>query len=88
MEAPAAAALEAALVAPVAVGQVEAIAEAVVAVVVVAEVVVEAEEVPASANTLAHRKAKRFRKNQRESLYPHLAGDHCGDLPIPTHSHL
>ena len=54
--------------------------------------VVAAEEVavavPASANTLAHRKAKRFRKNQRESLYPHLAGDHCGDLPIPTHSHL
>jgi hypothetical protein len=39
VEAPAAAALEAALVAPVAVGQVEAIAEAVVAVVVVAEVV-------------------------------------------------
>ena len=44
--------------------------------------------VPASANTLARHKAKRLRKNQRESLYPRLAGDHCCDLPIPTHSHL
>ena len=54
--------------------EVEAVEEPVsvsVLAVVEAEVVVEAEEVPASANTLAHRKAKRFRKNQRESLYPH-----------------
>ena len=55
---------------------------------VVVVVAVGGVAVPASANTLARRRAKRFRKNRRESLYPHLAGDHCGDLPIPTHSHL
>jgi hypothetical protein len=34
---------------------------------------------PASVNTPVRRKAKRFRKNQRESPYPHLAGDrYCG----------
>jgi hypothetical protein len=57
----------------------------------VAEVVV-AEEVavvaPASVNMLGHRKAKRLRKNQRESLYPHLAGGRYCGLSIPTHSHL
>jgi hypothetical protein len=61
--------------------------------VVVAEVVVEVEEevavaAPASVNTLGHRKAKRLRKTQRESLYPHLAGDRYCGLSIPTHSHL
>ena len=59
----------------------------------VAEVAeVAAEEVavvaPASVNMLGHRKAKRLRKNQRESLYPHLAGDRYCGLSIPTHSHL
>jgi hypothetical protein len=58
----------------------------------VAEVVVAAEEVagvaPASVNMLGHRKAKRLRQNQRESLYPHLAGGRYYDLSIPTHSHL
>jgi hypothetical protein len=60
----------------------------------VAEVVVEVEVVevevaaPASVNTLGHRKAKRLRKTQRESLYPHLAGDRYCGLSIPTHSHL
>ena len=43
---------------------------------------------PASVNMLGHRKAKRLRKNQRESLYPHLAGDRYCGLSIPTHSHL
>jgi len=56
------------------------------------EVVVVVEEVvaaaPASENTLGHRKAKRLRKNQRESLCPHLAGDRYCGLSIPTHSHL
>jgi hypothetical protein len=57
------------------------------------EVVAVAEEVvavaaPASENTLGHRKAMRLRKNQRESLYPHLAGDRYCGLSIPTHSHL
>jgi hypothetical protein len=61
--------------------------------VVVAEEVVEVEEevavaAPASVNTLGHRKAKRLRKTQRESLYPHLAGDRYCGLSIPTHSHL
>ena len=59
---------------------------------VVAEVVVVAEEVavvaPASVNMLGHRKAKRLRKTQRESLYPHLAGGRYCGLSIPTHSHL
>jgi len=59
---------------------------------VVAEEVVVAEVVavvaPASVNMLGHRKAKRLRKNQRESLYPHLAGDRYCGLSIPTHSHL
>jgi len=65
-----------------------------VPVVVVAAVAVAEEEVvaavaaPASVNTLGHRKAKRLRKNQRESLYPHLAGDRYCGLSIPTHSHL
>jgi ribonuclease HII len=58
----------------------------------VAGVAVVAEEVavvaPASVNMLGHRKAKRLRKNQRESLYPHLAGDRYCGLSIPTHSHL
>jgi hypothetical protein len=60
----------------------------------VAEEVVEVEVVevvvaaPASVNTLGHRKAKRLRKNQRESLYPHLAGGRYCGLSIPTHSHL
>jgi len=58
----------------------------VVAVAVLASVPVVA--APASVNTPVRRKAKRLRKNQRESLYPHLAGGHCCDLPIPTHSHL
>jgi hypothetical protein len=53
---------------------------------------VAAEEVavvaPASANMLGHRKAKRRRKNQRESLYPHLTGDRYCGLSIPTRSHL
>jgi len=71
-----------------------AVAEPVSASVLAAEVVVvgvaavAGVAVPASANTLAHRKAKRLRKYQRESLYPHLVGDHYCDLPIPTHSHL
>jgi len=56
-----------------------------VAEVVAEEVVVVA---PASVNMLGHRKAKRLRKNQRESLYPHLAGDRYCGLSIPTHSHL
>jgi len=61
--------------------------------VVVAEEEVEVEEevavaAPASVNTLGHRKAKRLRKTQRESLYPHLAGDRYYGLSIPTHSHL
>jgi len=61
--------------------------------VVVAEEVVEVEEevavaAPASVNTLGHRKAKRLRKTQRESLYPHLADDRYCGLSIPTHSHL
>ena len=61
--------------------------------VVVAEEVVEVEEevavaAPASVNTLGHRKAKRLRKTQRESLYPHLAGDRYCGLSIPMHSHL
>jgi len=61
--------------------------------VVVVEEVVEVEEevavaAPASVNTLGHRKAKRLRKTQRESLYPHLAGDRYCGLSIPTHSHL
>jgi hypothetical protein len=56
----------------------------------VAEVVAEVVAVvtPASVNMLGHRKAKRLRKNQRESLYPHLAGDRYCGLSIPTHSHL
>jgi hypothetical protein len=56
----------------------------------VAEVVAEVVAVvaPASVNMLGHRKAKRRRKNQRESLYPHLAGDRYCGLSIPTHSHL
>jgi len=58
---------------------------AVVAEVVAEEVVVVA---PASVNMLGHRKAKRLQKNQRESLYPHLAGDRYYGLSIPTHSHL
>jgi hypothetical protein len=77
-----------------------AVAEEVVVVavpaVVSAPVVVAEEEVeeevavaaPASVNTLGHRKAKRLRKTQRESLYPHLAGDRYCGLSIPTHSHL
>jgi hypothetical protein len=56
-----------------------------VAEVVAVEVAVVA---PASVNMLGHRKAKRRRKNQRESLYPHLAGDRYCGLSIPTHSHL
>ena len=56
-----------------------------VALVVAEEVAVVA---PASVNMLGHRKAKRLRKNQRESLYPHLAGDRYCGLSIPTHSHL
>jgi hypothetical protein len=60
---------------------------AVVAEVVVAEEVAEV-MAPASVNTLGHRKAKRLRKTQRESLYPHLAGDRYYGLSIPTHSHL
>jgi hypothetical protein len=42
-------------------------------VVVVAEVVAVPVVVaaPASVNTLVRRKAKRLRKHQRESLYPH-----------------
>jgi len=63
-----------------------------VAVVVAEEVVEVAEEAavvaPASVNRLGHRKAKRLRKTQRESLYPHLAGDRYCGLSIPTHSHL
>ena len=60
------------------------------AVAVVAEVAAEEVAVvaPASVNMLGHRKAKRLRKNQRESLYPHLAGDRYCGLSIPTHSHL
>jgi hypothetical protein len=54
----------------------------------VAEVAVVAVVAPASVNMLGHRKAKRRRKNQRESLYPHLAGDRYCGLSIPTHSHL
>ena len=54
--------------------------------VVVAEGVVGV--APASVNTLGHRKAKRLQKNQRESLYPHLAGGRYCGLSIPTHSHL
>ena len=58
----------------------------------VAEVAVAAEVVaglaPASVNMLGHRKAKRLQKNQRESLYPHLAGGRYCGLSIPTHSHL
>jgi hypothetical protein len=55
-------------------------AEVVVEVVAVAALVLaRVAAAPASVNTLAHRKAKRFRKNQRESPYPHLAGDrYCG----------
>jgi hypothetical protein len=58
---------------------------------VVAEVVVVEEAAvvaPASVNMLDHRKAKRLRKNQRESLCPHLAGGRYCGLSIPTHSHL
>jgi len=83
---------------PVAVAEVVvvvAVPAVVSAPVVVAEEVVEVEEevavavaAPASVNTLGHRKAKRLRKTQRESLYPHLAGDRYCGLSIPTHSHL
>jgi hypothetical protein len=72
------------VVAEPALASVPVVAEAVVA--VAEEVVVVA--APASVNTLGHRKAKRLRKNQRESLYPHLAGDRYCGLSIPTHSHL
>jgi len=61
------------------------VAEEVVEVEVEVEVEVAA---PASVNTLGHRKAKRLRKTQRESLYPHLAGGRYCGLSIPTHSHL
>jgi hypothetical protein len=81
---------------PVAVVVAEEVVVAVPAVVsapvaVVAEVVVVEEApvvAPASVNMLDHRKAKRLRQNQRESLYPHLAGDRYCGLSIPTHSHL
>ena len=82
------------MVVEVVVVAVPALVSAPVAVVVevVEVVVVAAEEVavvaPASVNMLGHRKAKRLRKNQRESLYPHLAGGRYCGLPIPTHSHL
>ena len=53
---------------------VEAAAEAAEAVEEVEEVVV-----PTSVDKLARRKAERRRQHQRESLYPHLVGDHyCG----------
>jgi len=70
----------------VAVVAVPALVSAPVAEVVVAkEVAVVA---PASVNMLGNRKAKRLRQNERESLYPHLAGDRYCGLSIPTHSHL
>jgi hypothetical protein len=63
----------------------EAVAEPVL-VVEGEEAVVEGEEevvvmaaVRASVDRLVHRKAKRLRQHQRESLYPHLADDHCYD---------
>jgi hypothetical protein len=63
---------------------VEAEVVAVVEGLVLARVVVA----PASVNTLVRRKAKRLRKNQRESLYPHLAGGRYCGLPIPIYFHL
>ena len=62
-----------------------AVAAAVVAWVRAVEAVEEAaaavEEVvvPTSVDRLARRKAERRQQHQRESLYPHLVGDHyCG----------
>ena len=63
---------------------VSVLAEEVVAVAAVVEVAV----VPTSVDKLARRKAERRLKPQRESLYPHLAGDRYCGLSIPTHSHL
>jgi hypothetical protein len=54
---------------------VSVLAEEVVAVAAVVEVAV----VPTSVDKLAHRKAERRLKHQRESLYPRSVGDHyCG----------